>query len=113
MKRLEEDLGKLFERVEPPAGFAERVMARVAAAERDKTRTGWTWLGLLQTPALRWAATGALCVALTAGGISLRREQVRRERGEHAKEQLMLALRITGSKLQVAQASVREISDEN
>jgi hypothetical protein len=113
MKRLEEDLGKAFERMEPPAGFAERVMARVAAAEHDKRRTPWTWLGLFQTPALRWAATGALCVALTAGGISLRREQVRRERGEYAKEQLMLALRITGSKLQVAQASVREISDEN
>lgn len=113
MKRLEEELGKAFERVEPPAGFAEKVMARVDAAEHTKSRTVWTWLGFFQVPAFRWAATGALCLALTAGGLSLRREQVRRERGEHAKEQLMLALRIAGSKLQVAQASVREISDEN
>jgi hypothetical protein len=113
MKRLERELGKALERVEPPAGFAERVMARAAAAERTKERMAWTWLGLFQAPALRWAATIALCVVLVAGGIFVRREQVRRERGERAKEQLMLALRITGSKLQIAQASVREISDEN
>lgn len=113
MKRLEEELGKAFERVDPPAGFAERVMARAAAAERSKARTAWTWLGFYQMPALRWAATGALCAALAAGGIFVRREELRRERGEQAKEQLMLALRIAGSKLQIAQASVREISDEN
>ncbi len=113
MKRLEEELGKAFERVDPPAGFAERVMARAATAERSKSRAAWTWLGFFQMPALRWAATSALCVVLAAGGMLLRREQVRRERGEHAKEQVMLALRITGSKLQIAQASVRDISETN
>jgi hypothetical protein len=113
MKRLEEELGKALQRVEPPAGFAERVMARAAAAERTKAHTAWTWLGLFQEPVLRWAATGALCLALVGGGVLLKREQVRRAQGERAKEQLMLALRIAGSKLQIAQNSVREISDEN
>jgi hypothetical protein len=113
MKRLEEELGKAFERVEPPAGFAERVIARAVAAERTKARTAWAWLGFFHTPALRWAATGALCVALATGGIFLRREQQRRAQGEEAKQQLMLALRIAGSKLQIAQASVRDISDTN
>lgn len=113
MKRLEEELGKAFERVDPTAGFAERVMARAAAEERTQARTAWTWLGLFQSNGLRWAATGALCLALVAGGILVRREQQRRAQGEQAKEQLMLALRITSSKLQMAQAEVRGISDAN
>lgn len=113
MKRLEEELRKAFARVEPPAGFAERVMARVAAAERMKKRSRWAWLGFFQTSGLRWAATVALCLALAAGGVLVRREQQRRAQGERAKEQLMLALRITSSKLQMAQAEVREISNTN
>jgi hypothetical protein len=113
MKRLEEELGKAFERVDPPAGFAERVMARVATGERTQARTKWMWLGFFPSNGLRWAATGALCLALAAGGILVRREQQRRAQGERAKEQLMLALRITSSKLQMAQAEVREISDTN
>jgi hypothetical protein len=113
MKRLEVELGKALERVEPPAGFAERVMARAAAAERTRTRTRWTWLGFLHAPALRWAATGVLCLALGSGGIFIRREQQRRAQGEKAKQQLMLALRITASELHIAQAEVRDIGDTN
>lgn len=113
MKRLEDELRKALQSEEPPAGFAERVMARTAAAERAKARAGWTWLGFFQMPALRWAATSALTVALVAGGVFLRREHQQRAEGEKAKEQLMLALRIAGSKLQIVQVSVRDISDTN
>jgi hypothetical protein len=117
MKRLEEELGKAFERVEPPAGFAERVMARAAASElsraRTRARTEWTWLGFVHTRGLRWAVAGALCLALGTGGILYRLEQQRRARGEEAKQQLMLALRITAGELQTAQAEVREINATN
>jgi hypothetical protein len=113
MKRLEEELGKAFKRVEPPAGFAERVMARAAAAGRTRARTEWTWLGFVHTRGLRSAVAAALCLALGTGGILYRLEQQRRARGEEAKQQLMLALRITASELQTAQAEVREISSTN
>jgi uncharacterized protein HemX len=113
MKRLEEELGKALERVEPPAGFAQRVMARAAASEQTKSRTEWTWLGFVHTRGLRWAVAGALCLALGAGGVLYRLEQQRRARGEEAKQQLMLALRITADELQTAQAEVREINATN
>jgi uncharacterized protein HemX len=113
MKRLEEELGKAFKRVEPPAGFAERVMARAAASEQTKARTAWTWLGFVHAGGLRWAVAGALCLALGAGGILYQLEQQRRAQGEEAKQQLMLALRITANELQTAQAEVRGISSTN
>jgi len=36
MNRLEEELKKALQRVEPPAGFAERVLARAATEKKKK-----------------------------------------------------------------------------
>jgi hypothetical protein len=47
---------------------------------------------------------------VAASGALYERDAQRR-RGEAAKEQLMLALRITGSKLQIAANSVRELDE--
>ncbi|HET9098823.1 MAG TPA: hypothetical protein VFN62_00405 [Acidobacteriaceae bacterium] len=89
-----------------PEGFAERLMQRrhlVAAgrqnfsggrlpSRRDLLRsTGLqTWL--------RWVA--AACLLLTTAGGGLRYEHERREAGERARRQVLLALRITGTALQ-------------
>ena len=112
MNRLEQELKKAMQRVEPPAGFAERVLARAASEKEKKKRRsffgfgfGFEWLGASN---LRWAAASALCVVLATSGILYHREQHRK--GEEAKEQLMLALRITSSKLQIATDSIRDIS---
>ena len=90
-------------------------MARVAAGERSYPARGvWSWwTGLFQSRGLRWALTGALCLSIVAGGAMYQHVQQRRAAGEHAKEQLMLALRLTASKLQFAQAEVRGISSAN
>jgi len=109
MNHLEDELKEALRRVEPPAGFEARILARVAARQSEGLQPRRTWLGFLGWNSLRWAAACTLCVALAASGVLYQREQQRR-RGEEAKEQLMLALRITSSKLQMAQQSVREIN---
>lgn len=109
MNRLEEELKKALQHVEPPAGFAERVLARAASEKAKETGPSRSWFAWLGAPGLRWAMAGALCVALAASGVLYHREQMKK--GEEAKEQLMLALRITSSKLQIATESVRDIND--
>jgi len=112
MNRLEDELKRALERVQPPAGFAERVLAR-ARAEAEKPARSRRWLGLFGlglagAGSLRWAAACALCVVLAASGVIYERDMQRR-RGEEAKDQVMLALRITGSKLQIAEQSLKEL----
>jgi len=101
MNRLEEELRKALRRVDPPEGFAERLIAQAAATQRRRHAI-FAWRGL------QWALTGALCLALAAGGVEYRQVRVERARGEAAKAQLMLALRITANKLQLAQAKVQQ-----
>lgn len=111
MSRMEDHLREALRREEPPEGFAGRVMARIEAARQPERteRREWWWTAF-RGPRLRWAAALA-SLALVAGGIEYRRDQ-RRIEGEHAKEQVMLALRITGSKLRIAQAKVNRIAYE-
>ena len=117
MNRLEDELKKALERVEPPAGFAERVLLRAAQAKEEEPVRSRRWLGLFGfgvagTGGLRWAAACALCVVLAASGVIYERDMQRR-RGEEAKDQVMLALRITGSKLQIAEQSLKELDSSS
>jgi hypothetical protein len=50
-----------------------------------------------------------LCLLLVVAGVDYRQEKQERDRGEAAKAQLMLALRITAGKLQLAQEKVQQI----
>ena len=58
---------------------------------------------------VRWAALAAVAAAMIFG---VHIYTVRRERaqGEAAKQRLMLALRVAGSKLQLAKAKVNEMN---
>jgi hypothetical protein len=96
MRDFEDQLRESLRRTEPPAGFADRVIAR-AAAERDDNRRRWT----------RWGVAGAMAASLFAGalGIGQWRE---RQRGQEAREQLLQAMEITGSKLQRIQKKIQE-----
>ena len=109
MNRLDEELKKALQRVEPPAGFAERVLAKAAAENREKTRS-WPWFDWFGASGLRWATACALCIAFATSGLIYHHEE--HKRGEQVKAQLMLALRITSSKLQIATQNVRELSSE-
>jgi len=101
---------RMIKRIEPGAGFADRVMERVEQEERRKKLALWpasnqNWL--------RWTAAAALIVML-AGGEYV--EQQRRQReiaGEKAREQLMIALQITSTQLQQVQARFEAGEDSN
>ena len=103
MSRLDDELRAALGRREPPAGFAARVVARAAA---DAGRRRW-W----SVPRLRWAAALAACLVL-AGGVEMERERRIRRQGELAKQQVMLALRITGNKLQFVKEKIHAIHSE-
>jgi hypothetical protein len=105
--KLERQLREAFGRVEAPAGFSERVLAR-AAKEDASTPQPRAWLRWFGTGGLRWAAACALCVSLATSGILYHYE--REKQGERAKQELMLALRITSSKLQIAAESVEQVN---
>ena len=100
MSRLDDELRNALRREEPSPGFAGRVLAGVAAAER---RRRWWML-----PHMRWAAAAAAVVVL-AGGVEVERERRVRAEGEYAKQQVMLALRITGSKLRFVKEKIHAI----
>lgn len=103
MSNLDEKLRNVLRREEPPAGFADRVLQGAARGRRQPHQE--------RRPFLRWAAA-AIVVGAVAGGIQYRAVQNEREerlRGEAAKEQVVQALRIAGSKLQLVQAKIKEI----
>lgn len=103
MDRMENDLREALRRKEPPAGFAARVLA-AAESQAARRPSGWNWL----RPQMRWAVASLACILILAAGMAIRqqREREMRARGEAAKQQVMLALRITSAKLHVAQAKV-------
>lgn len=78
---------------EAPDGFADRVMARVAARDAARARGRW-----FRQPVWQWAAATALA-AVVAVGVGAQHEREQQREGEEARAQVMLALRITGTTL--------------
>lgn len=111
MNDLERQLKDALRRCDPPPNFTNRVLARVTA-EQEVTKisrrvSSWRWARL------RWAAAFA-AIALSAAGITGYRTHERRvEEAEAlaAKKQVMIALRITGSKLRIAKQKIRAVGD--
>jgi len=96
MTPFEEDLKKALAPVDPPDGFTERLAARIAALPpRKHPPIHWQW------------ATAAAAAAMLFSGISY--EYQHHLKGEAAKEKLLLAMRITSSKLQLAQHQIEEV----
>lgn len=105
MDRFEEQLKNALRRESPSSGFGSRVQARVARETHRKTPR-WNWF-----PRLRWAiALVVLCVGLI-GGLEYRHVREEKARGEAARQQVMVALRIAGSKIQLAESRVQHLSD--
>jgi hypothetical protein len=103
IKDVDDDLRHALRREEPPAGFAERVLRRVAEPPQAEHRPR-------TLPFVQWAAAAAL-VAAMAGGINYVAKQKERAEGEAAKERVMLALHIAGSKLQLVQTRISRMHE--
>ena len=95
MAPLEDELRSALRRREPSPDFTERVLARVAAVPVRRAPQPW----------VRWVAAMAATLLLAAGGL-----EYRHYRGERAKDQVLLAVRIAGSKLNKAQKKVQMLT---
>lgn len=95
---FERELREQLQARSAPDGFADRVMERVP---RRPVRRAWPRFGM---PVWRWAVAAVLVAGMVVGG--LERERERRIEGEQAREQVLLALRITGSTLRDVQQKV-------
>jgi Predicted integral membrane protein (DUF2275) len=123
MKHIDDELKLALRREEPAPDFTDRVMARIAELQsQEKPREKTDWLKRLveffQPPQMKWAMAGAIAVILlvTGFGVYRSRENERRRlaeiaEGEHAKEQVMLAMRITSAKLNVVHKKVNEATN--
>jgi Flp pilus assembly protein TadB len=94
MNDFEDQLREALQRREPPAGFAERVIARVP----QRRATVWTmhWRSMAAIAAL-------LVVTFSAGLFEWHRQVERAERAEAANRQLMYALRLMARKIERVQ----------
>ncbi|MFZ0298851.1 MAG: hypothetical protein WAM13_10935 [Candidatus Sulfotelmatobacter sp.] len=118
MTRFKDQLKNALRRQEPPQGFADRVLARAGEISwRRQVNHAWSdlWQQIVDQPLapaslLRWAIVPIVAVALVAGGLHYRSVQRERAQGEAAKQRLLLALRIAGSKLRLAKTRVDQIN---
>jgi hypothetical protein len=104
---IEKHLRQALGRCDAPEGFADLVLKRVAAERKEPVVRLPFWN--LRSPVLRWAAIPAMAVVVATGveyGIYERRQQ--QEQAVIAKQQVMLALRITGNKLRLVKQKVKE-----
>jgi hypothetical protein len=93
---LESQLRNALRPVEPDAGFAERVAARIHDKGRDHGRYRRHW----------WAA--ALAASLVSGVVLLQHWQAGHEKALEARQQLIQALHLTSEKLDLA---IRRVND--
>jgi hypothetical protein len=100
---LEDDLKRALRRQAPPAGFAGRVLQRIEQEEAGRRQANRA-----TRPAWWRAAAASVTLAAILGGYATHRVAEYR-RGEHAKEQVLTAMRIAGEKVRYAQQEVRGI----
>lgn len=104
MDEFEKEVREALQARPAPAGFADRLMRRI---DPRKPRRTWTFLW---QPAWRWAAVAVLLAMTALGGLEHERQQ--RIAGERARQQVLLALRITGTTLNQVQQKVNQDQSE-
>jgi len=107
MSNLEDELRRALRREEPPADFADRVLARL---NQPAAPSWWERFSvLMKPPRLQWVAvTLMVSILLPTAALRYRREQQVRAEGERAKERLLIAVHVAGSRLHHAQRKVLE-----
>ena len=94
MNQFEDQLRQTLSRKQPSADFTEKVLLKTTPRNR-------LW---------RWQAIAALAACLAGIGIY---ETYRYQQGQFAKQQLLLALRITSEKTHVAQQKVQQLNQRS
>jgi hypothetical protein len=112
MNDIERNLKHALRRCDPPANFANRILARVAAEDEELARRRPHLLGL-RWPSLSWGWAIAAIALLIACATGYRVHESRVEEAEAlaARRQVMVALRITGAKLRIAKQRVRAVEE--
>lgn len=105
MTPFEEELKKALARREPGDEFVGRVLAKVETKRASTVETGQFAWGAAWW---RFASAVVLLAAVLISGLAYRQHE-RLVKGEAAKSQLLLAMRITGSQLRQAQLRVKKI----
>jgi head-tail adaptor len=102
MKPLDDELRNLLRPKEPPAGFAERVMARLETTP-PRTIFAQRVSAFFGRPMLRWAVVATMvCVVAVAGIARYQHQRQMRARAERASQEAILALRITNEEIGAA-----------
>lgn len=104
MERFEEELRRALRRQQPDSNFSAGLLARLA---EERGRIPW-WR--LRLPQLRWAMAMVLLLGVIGFGLYRYEQRKQEAEGRAAREQVMVALRIAGSKIRLAQSKVQEIS---
>jgi hypothetical protein len=96
LSEFERNLHEALRRREAPPGFETKVLARTREMEQAaKTQRAWAW-------SWRWATAAAMLVAIFVA-FPAYRERQRQAEAEKSRDELLLALRITNSKLRLVQ----------
>jgi hypothetical protein len=96
---MHDELRDALRRVDPPAGFADRVLRAAQTQPGSPKPAPSRSPVVLATQAVSRWAIAATVVAAIGGGLWYRAEERRKQEGEEAKRQVLLSLNIAGSKL--------------
>lgn len=113
MKPLDDELKSALRRVEPPAGFAERVLARARQQADSKPGFAVRLRGLLRPRVLRWAAAFAAACVLVVAAVQYREYRQEKIQGDLAGAQARQALQIASAKLNAVLKDVAQPPHRN
>ncbi|MBK9314284.1 MAG: hypothetical protein IPM55_08565 [Acidobacteria bacterium] len=121
MSRLENELRSALSREEPSPDFTDRVMARIqslpAKTEQEKReKIGWLSkiIAIFEPFQLKWAMAAALAILMLFAGLSLHRYRENQRmlaeiaEGERARQQVLLAMKLTSEKLNFAHRKIQQ-----
>ncbi len=97
MNEFERNLRDALARRSPREGFTDRVLDQAKHSRLQHSSRRW----------VRWAVAAASILVLTTA-LLIRSDRIERVRGEQAKEEVLLALRVVGRTLNQVEERVRQ-----
>ena len=105
MKPLDDELRRALIRREPSPDLTEMILNRIGEGQKHPPRLHvWSW---------RWPAAIAAAILVTVAGLSGYREHMRRVNGEKAKQEVLLALRVTSQELRAVQEHLARLQQRS